>query len=69
MVTNVGAPTLILVGVDATVLYETEAAIRIDYGGDSPVWLPKSKCEDWPDIGDHGTVIVEEWLALDKGII
>lgn len=37
--------------------------------GDEEKLLPKSQLEDWPDVGERGEVIVQEWLAIKKGLI
>lgn len=55
--------------VDGTVLRETELAIHVDCGGDVPVWLPKSQLEDWPYVGESGSVLLPVWLAEDKGLV
>lgn len=47
----------------------TTNAILVDYGGDKAVWIPKSGCEDWPDIGKIGTLIVSEYWAVQKGMV
>ncbi len=57
------------VEITGTVLIETELAIRADCGLDTPVWLPKSQLEDWPDIGDTGEILIPEWLAEEKELI
>jgi hypothetical protein len=49
-------------------LRETDAAIRVLYDGGIH-WLPKSQCEDWPDEGETGDLIVKEWILKEKEII
>lgn len=63
-----------LVEIEASVVAETEegkttvGAVRIN-AGDKIVWLPKSQLEDWPDVGEYGTVLMPDWLAREKGLI
>lgn len=33
---------------------------------DEQVWLPKSQCE-WDE--NEGTILVPEWLAIEKGLV
>lgn len=47
----------------------TELAVLIDAGLDSPVWLPKSQIEGWPDKGHHGFVLMGDGYAKKKGLI
>mgnify|MGYP001332524523 CR=1 FL=1 len=57
-----------LIEVFGTVRGETDMAIRVDFGTET-VWLPKSQCEDWPDVGESGEVLMKEWIAEEKGLI
>ena len=25
------------------------------------VWVPKKFCEDWPDVGEYGEFLIEDW--------
>ena len=50
-------------------LHETAEAVMFDFGIDKNVWIPKSLMEDWPDSGDTGSVLMKEWIALEKGLI
>lgn len=50
------------------VLYETDLAILV-LCDEEEIWLPKSQLEEWPDIGEEGTVIMTEWIAEEKGLI
>ena len=50
------------------VVTETELAILVVID-DEEYWLPKSQLDDWPDIGDSGTVTIETWLAEQKELI
>ncbi len=57
-----------------TAIAETEAAVLILLDGDDAeeVWFPKSTLHSGSPVqgeGDHGDVIVAEWLAKKKGII
>lgn len=65
-----------LVSVSGTTLGEsdgsksgTEGAVKFDFGGKKPLWIPKSQLEDWPDVGKHGQVLMKEWIALEEGLI
>lgn len=51
------------------VIHETEYAILADVGKSEPVWLQKSKLEDWPDKGCHGELIMHIDYSMDKDII
>jgi hypothetical protein len=50
------------------VVAETSQAIRVK-DGFTYAWLPKSVCEDWPDLGETGEVILLESFAIDKGLV
>jgi hypothetical protein len=54
-----------LCDVEGELLYETERAYRIDFGGDEPVWIPKSQVE----CNGDGTFTMPEWLAIEKEIL
>ena len=63
------------VEIDADILRQTELAVHI-YDGSEVVWLPKSQLVDpSPDEigeyedGDSLTIVIPEWLALEKGLI
>ena len=45
--------------------FETEKAYRF-YDGKTTVWLPKSLCQ-WDE--DDKTMTMDEWLAMQKGLI
>ena len=47
---------------------ETDEAILIRIE-DEETWLPKSQCEDWPDEGEAGVVIMKEWIAIEKDLV
>lgn len=64
-----------LVEVSGTTLQEsdgsksgTEGAVKFDFGGKKPLWIPKSQLEDWPDIGKSGEVLMKEWIAKSNGL-
>lgn len=50
---------------------ETVAAILCDIDGQA-IWIPKSQVRDASEVqgeGDEGTLVVSEWIALEKGIL
>jgi hypothetical protein len=53
------------IGFDEIVL-ETDKAWLVKVDKDENVWLPKSQCELDEDAK---TVMVAEWLAIDKGLV
>ena len=53
------------VEIDAAVVHETDAGLLLDYGGEEPVWVPKSLVEDNGD----GTFSMPEWLAIEKEMV
>jgi hypothetical protein len=55
-----------IIDIACIIIGETEKAYRIDHGGESPCWVPKSQVE-WDD--NDNTMAMPEWLAFDKGII
>lgn len=55
-----------LIDLEARLIHETEKARRFDFGGDEPVWLPKS-AHEWDE--DENTVTLPEPLAIEKGLI
>lgn len=59
-----------LVSLEGTLEHETEKAILVDFGGDDPVWIPKSMCEyDEPDRKGNITVEMKRSLAKEKDLI
>ena len=50
------------------VVAETDLAILVKMDGND-IWLPKSQLDDWPDVGDSGTIIIKTWLAEEKELI
>lgn len=57
-----------LIDLPCTLLHETKAAYRLDFGLSEPVWLPKSQCE-YPKEGRNEIVTLPEWLAKEKDLI
>jgi len=47
------------------VVHETAQAVKLRFDGNE-VWIPKSQLDDHDD--DYGTIVVSEWLAIDKEI-
>ena len=56
------------VEVDMELIYETEDAYLFS-GGDEKYWIPKSLVHEKPEMGDMGTVVIPEWLAIERGMI
>lgn len=60
----------VLVG-QGTIVFETEAAVKVDLGGDKPLWVPKSalhvNSEIW-ETRDEGLLWVTEWFAKKEGL-
>jgi len=55
--------------IDVLTKYETDAAVLFDTGDGEKIWIPKSVMEeDYPDIGESGTIMVEEWFAIQEGL-
>jgi len=54
--------------IDVETKYETDMAVLFN-DGDNDFWVPKSVLEDWPDVGDIGTAMVQEWFAIEKELI
>lgn len=55
-----------LIDLACQLVHETERAWLLDFGGDKPVWIPKSAAEF--DASDNICTMPERW-ALDKGLI
>ena len=54
-----------MVDLDVTLLYETEAAYKVQSADTGKVaWVPKSQCEL-----DNGCLTMPEWLAMDKSLV
>jgi hypothetical protein len=63
------APT-VDVEVDA-VTVETDKAI-LCLVGTKEVWIPKSQIDNSSEVqgeGDDGTLVIPEWLAIEKGLV
>ena len=56
------------VEIDCQFIEERGDAILI-FDGEDEVFLPKSQCEWDLDEGEDGTILVEEWLANQEGLI
>lgn len=37
--------------------------------GDKKFCVPKSLMEDWPDIGETGTALIEEWFVIQEELV
>jgi len=53
---------------DVMVIGETDEAVRFD-DGDEQFWIPKSCMEDWPDMNQTGTALIQMWFAEEKELI
>lgn len=55
--------------ISVEILYETNDAFRVTDGA-ATEWVPKSQMTDTDfKEGDHVTIELPEWLALEKGFI
>lgn len=61
--------------INCAVVRMTDAAILIDHGGDSNVWVPKSQITDFTP-GPEGeglehaeSIFIPRWLAEEKGLV
>lgn len=54
--------------IDVKTIHKTDDAVCF-YDGDKEFWVPISLMEDWPDMGESGTALVEIWFAEDKELI
>jgi hypothetical protein len=55
-----------------TTMYITDKAVKFDLDdtvGYESTWIPKSQLEDWPRTGNHGDVVMTEWIAKQKGLM
>lgn len=51
-------------------LRETDKAILVKLRGhDDELWLPKSQLAEYPGFGDHGDIVMSEWIAKQKELI
>lgn len=56
---------------DAQVIDMTNLAIKVTIDG-IPYWIPSSQIDDDSEVwqmGDEGTLILNEWIAKEKGLI
>lgn len=61
--------TVIFDGVEA--IKETGLALLCRIDG-AEVWMPKSQIADDSQVteeGDHGVLVVTEWIAIEKGLV
>lgn len=58
-------PQTKLIDISGELRGQTEKAYRF-FDGDKTVWLPKSQCQ-WDE--EDKIMTMEEWLAMDKGLI
>ena len=56
---------------DVKVVGNSGLAIHVEIDG-VPMWIPQSQVDDdsevW-DMGDEGTLVVSEWIAIEKGLV
>jgi len=48
---------------------ESDGAIYVDFGDDTKEWIPKSQCDDWPDVGENGIIRMKTWIAEEKDLV
>ena len=56
---------------DCEALKETDAALLVTIEGEE-VWVPKSQIDGSSDIqetDDTGTLVLNEWWAIEKGLV
>lgn len=56
---------------NVTALKETGAALLCKIDGDD-YWMPKSQIDSESDVnaeGDEGTLVVTQWIAMEKGLV
>jgi len=60
-----------LVEVDIVLHHETDKAYLVSTDGkrDKAVWIPKSQCQQVDGEGQHRTMEMPEWLAIDRGLV
>ena len=50
--------------------HQTDHAVLVDHGADSPIWLPLSQIELTPNAdGKTHTVTLPQWLAEEKEMV
>lgn len=50
---------------------ETRTALLVQLDDGRQVWVPKSQLDEASEVwaeGDEGTLVIPEWLAIDRGI-
>jgi len=59
-----------IVEIDCEIIHRTDNAVLIEIGTDE-YWLPKSKisCVEGVENFELTTIEVEEWLAIEKGLV
>lgn len=63
------------VEIEGALVHETEKTYLVDFGDNSPVWLPKSQCTRQIQKLRSGEIsatdlwIMPEWLAESKGLM
>lgn len=59
------------VEVECAVVRTTDAAIQIDHGGESFVWVPKSQISDYTGgtLEQAESIFIPDWLAEEKGLV
>ncbi len=58
---------------DSRVVKATDKAVLVEYEGEE-YWLPRSQIvveesEVYDVEGDHGTLVITEWIAQQKGLV
>lgn len=58
---------------DVRVVKTTDKAVLVEYEGEE-YWLPRShivveESEVYDVEGDHGTLVITEWIAQQKGLV
>jgi hypothetical protein len=73
---NLGSARMIegksdLVEVEIVLHRETDKAYLVSTDGkrDKAVWIPKSQCQQVDGEGQHRTMEMPEWLAIDRGLV
>ncbi len=56
------------VEIDVEVVGMSEKAVRFN-AGDGDFWIPKSVMEDYPDLFETGTALVEKWFAIKEELV
>jgi hypothetical protein len=56
------------IGLDVEVVTESALAVKFT-DGDKEFWVPKRVMDEWPEVGESGTALIEEWFAEKEGLI